>query len=89
MSSNLYDMLKSICEFSGESIDELVTIPTLEELRVEFENGFGSYNTGIDLKLFAWGKDWVYYLDDYDGLKSIKRVPRNPISESYLDEDWN
>lgn len=76
--TNLYDMLKAVCEYCGESIDELVTIPTLEELRIEFVNDFGSHGTGIGLELFAWGKDWVYYLDDYDGLKSVKRVPRNP-----------
>ena len=79
--TTLYDMLKDTCEQCGESIDELVLFPPLEKLKVEFENDHGSCCKCDVWQLFAWGKDWVYYLDDYDGLKSIERVPRNPILE--------
>ena len=84
--TNLYDMLKTTCKHCGESIDELVTFPPLEKLMVEFENNYGSSECDV-WEMFAWGKDWVYYLHDYDGLKSIERVPRNPILESSLDYD--
>lgn len=43
-----------------------------------FENGYGSDPSKDVGHLMAWTTDNVYFSHDYDGLKTVRSVPRNP-----------
>lgn len=45
-------------------------------LQYEFDDGFGSPNCN---SIYAWTKNKVIFVSEYDGSTSICSVPRNPI----------
>lgn len=72
---NWYDMLKNVMK---ENNDKGLVKCTLskEEMKENFDNYYGSCG-GQEFN--AWTEDYVYFSDEYDGLKRVKYVRRNPI----------
>lgn len=60
-----------------EKFTDLVSITLTDtELITEFSNVYGSSSNAAPFT--AWSLNTVYFSVNYDGLKSVKSVPRNP-----------
>lgn len=48
-------------------------------LDYEYEDGFG----GADCHaIYAWSKNFVYFIGEYDGSTGVQCVPRNPVESN-------
>ena len=77
--ANWYKMLEEAMSSDKESISNMICTLTEEELKEEFNAGFG----GTEGKSFtAWGKNWVYFPICYDGAEWVGQAPRHPCDIS-------
>lgn len=76
--ANWYDLLKQAMLKDGEDFDSCVCTMDENELKAEFNNGFGNVRSQPFL---AWGVHWVYFALQYDGLSFVGHAPRNPTNQ--------
>lgn len=69
------ELLKKEFDKNGDDFDAKVCVLTLEELDVEFYDGYGLPN---GKPFLAWGDKFVYFPVCYDGAEWVGSVPRNP-----------
>lgn len=49
----------------------------LAKLDEEYDDGYG----GADCyPMYAWSKNWIYVINEYDGSTRLSSIPRNPIN---------
>ena len=56
----------------------------LELLDYEYASGYGVMDCN---DIHMWGKNYVYYIHEYDGSTDIHRVPRNPPDAAIANEE--
>lgn len=76
---NWWNELKELMESDGEDFSKMVCTLTEEQMKVEFDDGYGSSE---GQPFTAWGEKWVYFPIVYDGSEWIGHAPRNPCSIS-------
>jgi hypothetical protein len=81
MKTNWYVDLKELMESKGDDFDKRICTLTEEQLRVEFDDGYG----GVEGEPFtAWGEKYVYFPICYDGSEWVGCAPRNPCDEAMI-----
>jgi hypothetical protein len=62
-------------------LNKLLSFPFLpmDFLEKEFDDGYGGTEAP---DLIAWSRNWVIFLDVYDGAESMQWVPKNPKSHT-------
>lgn len=68
-------LLEKACSATNETIEDITTTMTVNELNEEFDDGYGGAN---GCSFTAWGKDYVYFPICYDGAEWVGYAPRNP-----------
>lgn len=78
MLNSWWKMLEDACCTTGDNFDSLVCTLTVEEMKTQFDTGFG-FQEGKSF--IAWGEKYVYFPIIYDGSEWIEFVPRNPTKD--------
>jgi len=68
-------------EFFGDSSKKVFCTLTPEEMKVKFDEDYGSPN---GKPFLFWSEERVYFPVTYDGLEYVKSVPRNPTEEDFV-----
>jgi len=68
------ELLKDAFEETGDDFNSLITTLSKEELKVEFNGGYG---TSQGKPFTAWGNEYVYFPIVYDGSEWVGYAPRN------------
>lgn len=67
--------IKEVMEENGDDYSELITTLSKEELKIKFNDNFGSEN---GKPFTGWTEKFVYFPVTYDGSEWVECVPRNP-----------
>ncbi len=69
-----YSMLEEAFEINGDDFSKMKTTLSEEELKIEFDTGYGSI---LGKPFTAWGEKYVYFPVGYDGSECVGYAPRN------------
>lgn len=75
--ANWYKMLKKQMESNGDDFSSRICTLTEEELKVEFDDGYGLPEGE---PFTAWGDNMVYFPICYKGVEWVGSAPRNPCN---------